>query len=154
MARTRQTLPESLGARPLMARTLKPTAYHEAAAARAKAEAAAAKAKADLRKAELDEKKKQARKQRKTEADEKKKQANKSKENARHHRLKRAVSDETEKRCPLAQSPTCTASRHACACQPMADSRILPSARPTAPSQPAWMMTAAREARTAMARGS
>ena len=80
-----------------MARTLKPTPYHiEAEAARAKAEAAAAKAKAppffgaslsssldpppakasslaQKRKAELDEKKKQARKQRKTEADEKKK---------------------------------------------------------------------------------
>ena len=68
---------------------------------------------AEKRKAELDEKKKQARKQRKTEADEKKKQANKSKENARHHRLKRAVSDETEKQARK-QRYSCSWAREEC----------------------------------------
>ena len=68
---------------------------------------------AQKRKAELDEKKKQARKQRKTEADEKKKQANKSKENARHHRLKRAVSDETEKQARK-QRYSCSWAREEC----------------------------------------
>ena len=103
-----------------MARTLKPTPYHiEAEAARAKAEAAAAKAKADAaaaeldekkkRKAELDEKKKQARKQRKTEADEKKKHDPRA-----NHALQEATTAWL-----------------------MDASRILPSARPTAPSQPA-----------------
>ena len=105
-----------------MARTLKPTPYHEAAAARAKADAAAAKAEADAA-------------------------AAKAKAGAVGtlllvRELTRTVRAHGEQlrasslwlvvlSCPLAQGSYSTASRHACVCQPMADSRILPSARPT-----------------------
>ena len=101
-----------------MARTLKPTPYHEAAAARAKAEAAAAKAEADAAAAKA-----------KADAAAAKAKAGAAAKTGRQDRspsLRRSKRTGTAKETTGGKAPR--QQRAACACQPMADSRILPSA--------------------------